>query len=104
MQLFLKGCKMLIFDEDRASDSPFVEQVWCCHSEGEAPFLSIAASRCELVVGRFEGKVTMTVRGPETRAIPQGNCPGEGEWIGILLKMGTFLPHLPTRTLVDTGV
>ena len=95
---------MLIFDEDRASDSPFVEQVWCCHSEGEAPFLSIAASRCELVVGRFEGKVTMTVRGPETRAIPQGNCPGEGEWIGILLKMGTFLPHLPTRTLVDTGV
>lgn len=95
---------MLIFDEDRASDSPFVERVWRCHSEGEAPFLSIAASYCELVVGRFEGQITMTVRGPETRAIPQGNCPGEGEWIGILLKLGTFMPPFPTRTLVDEGL
>ena len=59
---------MLIFDEDRPSDSPFIERVWRCHSEGAAPFLSIAASRCELVVSRFEGKITMTMRGPETRA------------------------------------
>ncbi len=94
---------MLIFDEDRPSDSPFVERVWRCHSEGAAPFLSIAASRCELVVGRFEGRVTMTIRGPETRAIAQGDCPDEGEWLGILLTMGTFLPHFPTSTLVDTG-
>jgi AraC-like DNA-binding protein len=95
---------MILFDEDRASDSPFVERVWCCHSEGAAPFLSIAASRCELVVSRLGGKVTMTVRGPETRATPMGDCPGDGEWLGILLKLGTFLPHLPTRTMVDTGV
>src|SRR5437763_2775201 len=94
---------MIIFDEDRPSDSPFVERVWRCHSEGADPFLSIAASRCELVVGRLEGKVTMTVRGPETRATSQGDCPGDGEWPGILLKLGTFLPHLPTRTLVDRG-
>ncbi len=95
---------MLLFDEDRPSDSPFVERVWRCHSEGAAPFLSIAASRCELVIGRFEGEVTVTVRGPETRATPVGDCPEEGEWVGILLKLGTFLPHLPTRTLVDEGV
>jgi AraC-like DNA-binding protein len=95
---------MLIFDEDRPSDSPFVERIWCCHSEGTDPFRSIAASRCELVVSRLGGKVTMTVHGPETRAMPQGDCPGDGEWLGILLKLGTFLPHLPTRTLVDTGV
>jgi AraC-like DNA-binding protein len=43
----------------------------------------------------------MTVRGPETRATPLGDCPGDGEWLGILLKLGTFLPHLPTSTLVD---
>jgi AraC-like DNA-binding protein len=41
---------MLIFDEERPSDSPFVEQIWRCHSEGADPFLSIAESRCELVV------------------------------------------------------
>jgi Helix-turn-helix domain len=95
---------MIIFDEDRASDSPFVERVWRCHSEGAAPFLSIAASRCELVVSKLGGKVSMTVRGPETRATPMGDCPGDGEWFGILLKLGTFLPLLPTRTLVDAAV
>lgn len=95
---------MIIFDEDRPSDSPFVERVWRCHSEGADPFLSIATSRCELVVGRLEGKITMTVRGPETSATSRGDCPGDGEWLGILMKLGVFLPHLPTRTLVDTGV
>ena len=95
---------MIIFDEDRASDSPFVERVWRCHSEGAAPFLSIAASHCELVVSRLGGKITMTVRGPETRATPMGDCPGDGEWLGILLKLGTFLPQLPTRTLVDADM
>ncbi len=95
---------MIIFDQDRASGSPFVERVWRCHSEGTAPFLSIAASRCELVVSRLGGKVTVTVRGPETRATPMGDCPGDGEWLGILLKLGTFLPQLPTQTLVDAEV
>jgi AraC-like DNA-binding protein len=95
---------MIIFDEDRPSDSPFVERVWRCHSEGASPFRSIAASRCELVVSRLNGKVTMTVRGPETRATPLGDCPGDGEWLGILLKLGVFLPQMPTRTLVDKGL
>src|ERR1700716_523356 len=104
LRVILRGCEMIIFDEDRASDSPFVERVWHCHSEVAAPFLSIAASRCEVVVSRLQGKVTMTVRGPETRATPLGDYPGDGEWLGILLKLGTFLPHLPTRTLVDAEV
>ena len=95
---------MILFDEDRPSDSPFVERVWRCHSEGANPFLSIAASRCELVVSRLQGKITVTMRGPETRATALGDCPGDGEWFGILLKLGTFLPHLPTGTLVDAEV
>jgi AraC-like DNA-binding protein len=95
---------MIFFDEDRASDSPVVERVWRCHSEGAHPFLSIAASRCELVVSRLGGKITVTVRGPETRATPMGDCPGGGEWLGILLKLGTYIPRLPTETLVNTGV
>src|SRR5260370_16425980 len=92
---------MIIFDEDRPSDSPFVERVWRCHSEGAAPFLSIAASRCELVVSRLQGKVTMTMRGPETRATPLGDCPGDGECLGIFFKLGPFLPPLPTTPLLD---
>src|SRR5260221_10189678 len=46
----------------------------------------------------------MTVRGQETKPTSLGDCPGDGEWLGILLKLGTFLPHLPTRTLVDAEV
>src|SRR5215472_1374231 len=95
---------MILFDEDRPSDSPFIERVWRCHSEGSDPFLSIAACRCELVVSKLQGKVTMTVRGPETKATPLGDCPADGEWLGILLKLGTFLPHLPTNNLVDADV
>ena len=104
LRVTLRGYDMIFFDEDRASDSPYVERVWRCHSEGADPFLSIAASRCELVVTRLGGKVTVSVRGPETRATPLGDCPGDGEWLGILLKLGTFLPLLPTGTLVDAEV
>lgn len=95
---------MLIFDRDRPSDSSFIERVWHCHSAGAAPFLSIAASHCELVVGKLGGEVTVTMRGPETRATSAGDCPEDGEWFGIILKLGVFLPQLPTQTLVNTGV
>ncbi|HEX6108317.1 MAG TPA: helix-turn-helix domain-containing protein [Ktedonobacteraceae bacterium] len=94
---------MLIFDEERPSDSPFVERIWRCHSEGAGPFLSIAESRCELVVTRLHDKIYLTVRGPETKATP-AYCPADGEWLGIRFKLGTFLPYLPARTLVDATV
>lgn len=95
---------MIIFDEDRPSDSPVVERVWRCHSEGPDSFLSIAQSRCELVVTRLYGKITLTVRGPETRATSLGDCPADGEWLGIRLRLGAFLPHLPAPTLVNAAV
>lgn len=95
---------MIIFDEDRPSDSPVVERIWRCHSEGTCPFLSIAQSRCELVFTRLHGKNTLTVRGPEIRATPLGNCPTDGEWLGIRLRPGVFLPHLPATTLVNASV
>ena len=94
---------MIIFDEQRLSDSPFVERVWRCHSEGAGPFLSIAESRSELVVTRLQGKLSMTVRGPETKVTPLVDCPADGEWLGIRLKPGVFLPQLPARTLVDAA-
>ena len=95
---------MIIFDEERPSDSPFVERIWRCHSECGGSFLSIAESRCELVMTRLQGKMTLTVRGPETKATLLGDCPADGEWLGIRFKPGTFLPHLPARMLVDSTV
>jgi AraC-like DNA-binding protein len=95
---------VIIFDEDRLSDSPYVERIWRSHSEGTHPFLSIATSRCELVVSRLEGKVSVTMRGPETRATQMGDCPGGGEWFGIILKPGAFLTLLSPESLVDGQV
>lgn len=95
---------MILFDAQRPSDSPFVELVWSSHSEGAYPFLSIAVSRLELVVSKLQGKITLTVRGPETRPTSMGDCPPEGEWLGMLLKPGVFLPHLLTESLVDNSI
>ena len=95
---------MIIFDDDRPSNSPFVERVWRSHSEGAHPFLSIATSRCELVVSKFEDKITVTMRGPETKATQMGDCPGGGEWFGIILEPGAYFPLLPPERLVDGQV
>lgn len=91
---------MIIFDEQRLSDSPFVERIWRSHSEGADMFLSIAESRWEMVVTKLNGKMTLIVRGPETKATP-AYCPADGEWLGIRFKLGTVMPHLPASELVD---
>lgn len=91
---------MFLTFDDRPSDSPFVERVWRCHSERTGTFLSIAASHWEMVLTRHNGKTTLTVRGPETKAATL-DCPAEGEWLGIRFKLGTFMPHLPARNLLD---
>ncbi len=92
---------MYIIDDERLSDSPFVERIWHAHSEGTDPLLSIAQSRWQIVVTTYDGKMSLTVRGPETKATPLGDCPTDREWFGILFKLGTFLPHLPARNLVN---
>ena len=91
---------MFLRFEDRPSDSPFVERVWRCRSERAGTFLSVAASHCELVVTRLGGRVSLTLRGPETK-VSAAECPAEGEWIGIRLAMGAFLPQFPAATLLD---
>lgn len=92
----------VIFKE-RPSDSPFVERVWGSYSQGYGMFTSIAASHWMMVVTRLQGKITLDIQGPETRAT-QVYCPADGEWTGILFKFGTFMPLFPTSTLVDGGV
>jgi AraC-like DNA-binding protein len=87
------------FDE-RLSDSPFVEKVWQTHSDRPGSFISAAASQWEMVVTTYQGKTTLTVRGPETKASP-ADCPADAEFFGIIFKLGTFMPHLPLRKLLD---
>ena len=91
---------MIFALDERPSDSPFVERIWRATSEHGGPFLSIAMSHWEMVVTKLNGRTTVTVRGPETKATPL-LCPAGGEWLGIRFRLGTIMPDLPARALVD---
>jgi hypothetical protein len=92
------------FDFDsRPSDSPFVESVWRTQSEREGAFISTAETHWEMVVSRYKGELTITMRGPETKA-KHAPFPKDAEFFGIVFKHGTFMPHLPVSTLVNEDV
>ncbi len=88
------------FDAERASDSPFIERVWRCHSESGGPFVAVASSHWELVVTRLSGETTVTLHGPETRP-REVHCPARGEWFAIRFKAGTFMPQVPVWRLLN---
>lgn len=91
----------MLFDiTERFSELTCIERIWCARNEHAGEFLSIAATTCELVVSRFRDRTFLTVRGPETR-VTTGDCPPEGEWLGIRFKVGTFLPEIPPTALRD---
>jgi len=90
----------IVFDDNRPSDSPFIERVWRCHSEGAGMFVSVATSHWDLVVTRLRGTLTVTLKGPETRA-REVSCPADGEWLGIRFKAGAFMPQQPLSSFVD---
>ena len=85
---------------DRASDHPFIEKVWRCHSDRADSFLSIAANSFEMAITHLAGKTFLTLRGPETAATSV-DCPAEGEWVCIRFKPGTFMPRFLPGNLRD---
>jgi hypothetical protein len=92
-----------IFDF-RASDSPLVETIWHTQSDsGGGSFISVAVPYWEMVLTRQQSRVTMTVRGPETHASP-APIPQDADFIGITFRLGTFMPALPVRGLVDRAI
>lgn len=94
---------MIFTFDERPSASPFVERIWHARSERTGTFISLAMSHWEMVVTKRNGRTMLTVRGPATKPTPL-RCFADGEWIGIQFKLGTVMPHLPARTLVDEGV
>jgi AraC-like DNA-binding protein len=84
----------------RSANSSFVEMVWHTHSERAGTFTSVAVSNWEMVITTFDGKTMITARGPETKA-SEADFPANAEFFGITFKLGTFMPHLPIKTLLD---
>ncbi len=95
---------MIFTFEERTSDSPFVEKIWRTQSERSGDFLSVAASQWEMVVSKYRGETTVTVRGPETKATSMHVTLVGGEFFGIIFRYGTFMPQFPVSDLVDGDV
>lgn len=93
----------LIRFNHRQSDSSCVTAIWQAISHEAGEFISVAYPHWEIVVSRLNGEVTITVRGPETRAT-QAWCPPEGTWVGIRFKVGVSLPMVSNSSLVDNSI
>lgn len=90
--------------EERPSESSLVDTIWRAHCERPGAFISGAAIHWEMVVTRYRGATTLTVRGPETMATSLHYQWVGAEWLGIRFKVGTFMPYLPhllPKRLVD---
>ena len=87
--------------EERASDSPLVDSIWHNRSEEAGSFISMANNQWQLVVARRKGQVRITVHGPESKT-SRAEATDDTEYMGILFKLGAFMPHLPAKSLLDT--
>jgi hypothetical protein len=91
---------MFLEFEDRESTSPYIERIWRCRSRMGGFFLSMAEGSVELVVTKLPGFMAATLRGPVSRGTLV-ECPPDGCWFAIRFRLGTYLPRIPTATLVD---
>lgn len=91
-----------LFDT-RSSDSPFVEKIWRTQGSRGGSFISTAASNWEMVVTKQQGRITFSIRGPETKA-STAPFPEDAEFLGIIFKQGSYMPHIPKRDLVNDAV
>ena len=92
---------MLFRIEERPSNSPFVERIWRAQGERAGTFISQSKVNTEIVLTRYQGKTTLTVRGPETKATFLDYQSIGAEFLGITFKLGAFMPHLPPDNLRD---
>ncbi len=86
--------------DERLSDSPFVDRIWRNHSQEGHPFTSISNAHWSMVVTTIDGKSTLTVRGPETKPTP-AYVPPNAEFFGIQFKLGTLMPYMPPKRVMD---
>jgi AraC-like DNA-binding protein len=87
--------------EEKLSNSPLVERIWRTQSHNVGTFISQAKANGEIVLTRYKGKATLTMRGPETKATFLDYESLGAEYLGITFKLGAFMPHLPPEKLRD---
>jgi hypothetical protein len=92
---------MSILYETRPSDSPYVEAVTHGRTVGEGSTIRPAEVSWHMVFTKYNGSVHPIVVGPWTTAGVASWGDG-AEILWIKFKLGTFMPHLPTRAFLDS--
>lgn len=88
---------------ERPSESPLVDFIYHSRSEEVGSFTSLAECHWEMVITHHEGRSVLTVRGPESAASPSP-IPAPAEFLGIVFKLGTFMPHMPGLAIADKEI
>lgn len=92
---------MSILSETRFSDSPFVETVTHGRTVSDGSTIRPAESNWHMVFVKHSGQTHAIVVG----ALPKAGEVAWGEGAEILwvkFKLGTFMPHFPTRDFLNT--
>src|SRR5579859_5938255 len=91
---------MLSFYDERGSESPFIESIWRASVDSDGSMLLPADGNWHMLVLKKDGKTSLSVQGPATKAYRLEQTAGS-EWFGIRFKLSTFMPGLPPSKLVD---
>lgn len=91
---------MTIVAHERVSDSPYIETVIHGHSLGAGSTIRPAEIHWHMVFVKHNGIVLPLVVGP-LKSSGIASWGGEAEILWIKFKLGTFIPHLPTKNLLD---
>ncbi len=86
--------------EERLSDSLYVETITRGRTASNGSTIRPAESHWHMVFVRWNGSVHSLVAGPLPTAGVVSYTEG-AEILWIKLKLGTFMPHLPVRNLLD---
>lgn len=86
--------------EERRSDSLYVETVTRGRTESEGSTIRPAECHWHMVLVRYRGDAQLLVAGPLTTSGVVSYSEG-AEILWVKLKLGAFMPHLPTTSLLD---
>src|SRR5947209_4298765 len=96
----MRSRSMSIIAEERLSESPYVETITHGRTASDGSSLRPAEIHWHMVLVRQHGNIQLLVVGPWTSAGVISYTEG-AEILWIKLKLGTFMPHLPTREFLD---
>jgi len=91
---------MAFWVEERASDSPYVDTIMHGWTVGDGATVRPATSHWHMVLVKYRGMVRQLVVGPLSSAGPL-DYVDDAELLWIRFKLGTFMPHLPTRDFLN---